>query len=414
VLAAFYLQEAITLSNALLLGGQFAVILILLNYLLAKILVPRFVRRIRQDFYAPLEVDTYGAVTKFVGTLIDEKKQNESKIEDLSFHIESTKSIYENMHHGLIMVDRLGNIFAINAKALSFFDATDNFIGKNISFLNPSDAFSDKVKAALLGHSGHLLIDSEHVYNILFIPSKECGVVILITDATEQQLIEKSRAEFPANVSGELSAPLTMIKGFADLISNGTMETEDTIHFAQKISSECQRMINSVENILFLSTLDEASGFQTFNRFDISKVAAEAIEYWKDAADEAGVEISLSATICPIRGNRHLIYTLFSNLISNAVLYNKLRGTVKIAVSLKNNYAYINVADTGVGFTKEEHHLVFNRFYRTPHANTRDSEGAGLGLSVAREIVRYHKGTIDLESEPGAGTRVFVKLPQES
>ena len=414
LLAAFFYQEAISLLNALLFGGQFALVVIVLNILLLLIFVPKFLKQIKFDFYAPTEADTYKAVTDFVGTLIDDKKQNESEVSNLSFHLNFTKSIYNNIHDGFIILDRLGNIFAINPEAKLFFNIDTDYTGKNISNLNPGDGFSDKVKAALQGHRGQLYIETEQVYSALFLPSKDNGVVIIISDITEEQLAEKKRIEFPANTSHELSAPLTMINGFADLIAKGTLDVDDTVHFARKISSECQRMLNTTESILFLSKLDEMNGPQAFNRFDVSKVAAEAIEYWKDTADKAGVTLSLSATICPIKGNRHLIFSLFSNLISNAVLYNKLRGTVKIAVSLKNNHAYINVADTGVGFTKEEHHLVFDRFYRTPHALTRDSEGAGLGLSIVRDIVRYHKGTIDLESEPGAGTRVFVKIPQEA
>jgi len=414
LLVAFYLQSAITLKNALLLTGQFTVIIIVLNFLLTKIFVPKFVKQIKFDFYAPLEANTYSAVSNFVGTLIDNKKRNENQIADFSLHVESTESIFNNMQDGFIVLDRLGNIFTINSKAKLFFNTDTTHIGKNISVLNPTDAFSDKIKAALQGSGGQLFIETEQVYSILFVPSKDCGVVILISDATEQQLVEKSQIEFPANVSHELNTPLTMINGFADLIAKGTLDTEDAVHFAQKISSECRRMINTVENILFLSNLDEMNGPQAFVRFDVAKVASEAIEHWSSAASEAGVKVSLSATICPIRGNRQLIYALFSNLLSNAIRYNKLRGEVKIAISLKNNHAYINVTDTGVGFTKEEHHIVFDRFYRTPHALSRDSEGSGLGLSIVREIVRYHKGTIGLESEPGAGTRVFVKLPQES
>ena len=414
LLAAFFYQEAISLVNALLLGGQFAVLLIVSNILLAKIFVPKFVKRIKLDFYAPPEAGTYNDIINYIGILVDDKKQNENDITAFTHYVDSTKTIYNNLHDGFIILDRLGNIFAINLKAKSFFGIDTDYTGKNISNLNPSDSFSDKLKAALQGHSGQLFIETEHIYSALFLPSKECGVIVIISDITEKQLVEKNRIEFPANVSRELTVPLTMVNGFADLIAEGTMNVDDTVHFAQKIALECQRMINIVDNILFLSKLDEMKGPQAFNRFDVSKVAAEAIEYWKDAAAEAGVVVSLSATICPIRGNRYLMFALFSNLISNAVLYNKLRGTVKIAVSLKNNFAYINVTDTGVGFTKEEHHLVFDRFYRTPHALSRNSEGAGLGLSIVREIVRYHKGTIDLESEPGAGTRVFLKIPQEA
>jgi len=409
---ALFIGGFINLQTALFLGVLFSVITIILNYVLAIIFVPKFVKRIKADFNAPHEANTYSAITNFVDALINTKKQNETQISDLSFQIESANSFFNNMQDGFIILDRFGNISTINPKAKAFFGANGDYKGKNINTLNSHTGFSDKIKAALQDHGGQMFIETDKIYSIVFLPSKDKGVVVLISNVTGQQLAEKSRIEFPANVSRELSAPLTIITGFADLIAKGATDAVDATHFAQKIGSECRRMLNTVENIKFLSELDEMNGPQAFVRFDVARVAAEAIESWKDSAAEAGVSISLSATICPIRGNRHLIYALFSNLLSNAVRYNKLRGEVKIAVSLKNNFAYINVTDTGIGFTKEEHHMVFDRFYRTPHALSRDGEGSGLGLSIVREIVRYHDGTIDLESEPGAGTRVFVKLPQ--
>jgi len=383
----------------------------LVNYFLTSRLTSNITSSISKiNFSAPDEIDTYDELSSFVDTILRQQEQIESHVSELKEQSETTGSIFENMSEGFVMLDRFGVIVSANRRAREIFSTDEGCIGNNVNYLSRNSIFTDKVRAALQGHSGQMILDElEQIHQITFIHSKDRGAIILVEDVTERQLAEKMRREFSANVSHELNTPLTAIAGFSEILQTGTVEPEDVKHFATNINNEARRMIAMVENILFLSKLDEMDGRDTFEQFDAATVARETVENLRPAAEAAQLELSLAATESLMYGNRHLIQVLLTNLITNAIHYNKPRGWVKVAVSLRNRSVYINVSDTGVGIPKEEQSRVFERFYRVEQGRG----GAGLGLSIVKHIVRYHGGTIDLESQPDEGTRMFVKLPQD-
>ena len=347
--------------------------------------------------------------TSFIQIIHHEQERVESRMNELINQSEADKSIFENASEGFIMLDCSEVITMANRSARTVFEVGDSCVGDNINVLTQDISFLNKVKAALHGHSGQLVLEilsRNQLHNVSFIPSAGQGVIILITDITERQIAEKIRREFTANVSHELSTPLALTLGFAEIIGEGQAEPDDVIHFVEKIKTETRRMLDMVESILFLSKLDEKDAKETWTKFDAFSVAKEAVESLAPIADAVGIKLSLSGSPCFICGNRLLIYALLTNLISNAIQYNKPKGWVKIAVSHRNYAAYINVSDTGIGIPKDEQSRVFERFYTVG-----SPDSAGLGLAIVRDIVRHHGGTIELESQPDVGTRVFVKLP---
>lgn len=427
LLAVFFYYEAAALVNGMIDSSTLAVVSVIL--LAAAILAASYglafhvTRKVTDsiskiDFNAPDNIDTYDELATFVRMILRQQNQIETQMVELTEQGETIRSIFENMHEGFIMIDRFGAVVTANPRARDLFGAAPDCEGKNINYLTRNSSFLDKVKAALQGHSGQMTLDMDQVFWVSFIPSPDRGTMILIADITERQLAEKMRREFSANVSHELNTPLTTIAGFAEILSKGQANPEDTVHFSTKIRDESRRMIDMVENLFFLSELDEMEGKEAFSQFDISHIAAEAIESLAPMAKAKRIEVTLADSSCPIYGNRRLIYALFTNLVSNAIQYNKSKGWVKIAVSSRNQSAYINVTDTGIGIPKEEQTRIFERFYRVDRSRSKqkgstgvEPSGGGLGLAIVKHIVRHHNGTIEIESEPDEGTRVFIKLP---
>ena len=365
------------------------------------------------DFNNPDSIEAYDELASFIRTTLNHQSQTENQINELSERIEIIRSIFENMQEGFIMLDSSANIVAANSRARKIFDVKEDCEGNDIKTLTRNMEFLDKVRAALRRNNVQMFMEMEQVYQIFFIPSEDRGAVILIYDITERRLAKKMRREFLPVVSRELNTPLTYIAGLAEIISKGQIETGNLLHFAEKIKSEAEGMTVLVENIVFLSDLDEMDEEEDFKKFDASDVAAEVVEAMGPMAETAQVELSLVDSPSFIYGNRRLIYGMLANLVSNGIRYNKPMGQVKIAVSFKERSAYISVSDTGIGIPKEEQHRIFDRFYRIEDTNNEKVGGAGLGLAIVRHIVRYHGGTIELESAPDEGTRVFIKLPQD-
>ena len=269
-----------------------------------------------------------------------------------------------------------------------------------------------------------MVLNTEPLCRLTFVPAEGQGVLVLLAYIGEQHLLDKVRSEFSANAAAALKAPLDCLSGFAEMIQSGILSAEDTAHFAQKINDEAKGMTHLIESLMFLSKLDEQN--VRFAVFDVARVAAEAMDKLRPLAAAREVEMILLDSPCPIYGNRVLIHEMFVNLIQNAIQYTQAQGQVKVAVSARNQMAYAYVSDTGIGIASGDLGRVFERFYKGETKTKRRKQvafndledvenealGVGLGLSIVRSIVRHHKGTIELESAEGKGTRVYVKLPQ--
>lgn len=388
------------------------VMVFLLSFLMATWVTRNITQSISQiDFDSPDDIKAYDEFTKFIRTILQQRVQIGNQMHDIEERIGTIRAIIDNMQEGLVMLDQYGSIITANPSAIHLFGIDSDYEGKNAIFLTRNIVFLDKAKAALLGHGSQMVLDMEKTYQVSFIPSADKGALILIADITEKQLAERMRREFSANVSHELNTPLTAIAGFAEIICAGMAAPEDIAHFAGRINVEAKRMVEMIDGIMFLSRLDESDGAKEFVELDVAEAAAEAIESLSHLAEKKQIELSMATSPCIIKGNRLLIYEMFVNLIDNAIQYNKQGGWIKVAVSLRNQTAYISVNDSGAGIPKEEQQRVFERFYRVDQSRGRKTGGAGLGLSIVKHIVRYHNGSIELESVINEGTRVYVKLP---
>ena len=363
-------------------------------------------------------IANYIESTPLMQDLKRRKEQLEKESKELAESAGTLTAIFENMQEGFIILDRFGVIVAASRNARNLFNSDESCVGNNINLLTLDDVFLDKSRAALLGQSGQMVLETDQSenYQVSFIPSKSpsenAGAVILITEISERQMSEKMIREFSSNVVHEIKTPLSLMAGFAEIIGSGRAEDKDIHYFAKKINNEAQRLVDVVEGISFLAKVDETEGKEVWTRFDASKIANKAVESHASIAEAARVDLMLADSTCHIYGNKQLIHAMFANLISNAILYNKPGGEVKVAVSMRNRSAYINVTDTGPGIPKEEQYKIFERFYRGGLARSKKINGVGLGLPVVRQIVRHHGGSIDIESELDKGTSVFVKLPQ--
>ena len=145
------------------------------------------------------------------------------------------------------------------------------------------------------------------------------------------------------------------------------------------------------------------------NLLELAEDAAEAL---RGSAGKRGVRISVTGEPVSVSGVRTFLYEMVYNLCDNAVKYNVEHGSVELSVSHTGQGAALTVRDTGIGIPPEYQSRVFERFFRVDKSRSKASGGTGLGLSIVKHIVQYHRGTIDLQSEPGRGTVISVTLPQ--
>lgn len=225
---------------------------------------------------------------------------------------------------------------------------------------------------------------------------------------------EKYRREFTANVSHELKTPLTSINGYAEMISTGMTKEEDIIKFANIIHKEGTRLLGLIDSIINLSKLDSedySNAELALESVDIYKLSKTIVARLEHGALEKNIQLSLSGDSTIIKGNSRMLEDLISNLIDNAIKYNRQPGRVDISISKYSKVAKIKVMDTGIGIPEEDKNRVFERFYRVDKSRSKRINGTGIGLSIVKHIVEYHHGKITLISEVDKGTEIEIDLP---
>ncbi len=223
---------------------------------------------------------------------------------------------------------------------------------------------------------------------------------------------ESVRKEFTANVSHELKTPLTSISGYAEMIENDMVKTEDVKAFASRIHKEAGRMIALIGDIIRLTELDEPESDIAFENTSIMEVCRSVCDSLEPSAEKAGVMVTLLGDEGIIEGNRTMLTELVYNLCENAIRYNLPGGSVDIFVSGRGGRVSLTVQDTGIGIPKESQSRVFERFYRVDKSHSKETGGTGLGLAIVKHAAALHKAAISLKSEEGKGTKIEVVFPK--
>ena len=222
----------------------------------------------------------------------------------------------------------------------------------------------------------------------------------------EKKLVERaqnSKNEFIANITHEMNTPLTSIKGYAELLSSGMLNEEQTKLAVKTISSQTERLTNLIACIINYNEIDD----DTLPPYDVdlSKLAREMRAVVKPEADKREVKLIDKIDDNVIVQSRHELMTqLLGNLIRNAIRYNKKGGTVMVEL----NYKRLVVSDTGIGIAPENMDKVFSRFFTVDKSHSGKNGGFGLGLAVCRKICHRSGWRISVQSELGKGSTFTV------
>lgn len=225
----------------------------------------------------------------------------------------------------------------------------------------------------------------------------------------EYEKQDRMRRDFTANVSHELKTPLTSISGYAEIIRDGMVRSEDIAPFAGKIYDEAQRLIVLVGDILKLSRLD--AGHQLRDRreaIDLYTACQRVIASLQGAAAQRGISFTLTGTHEVILGVAQIVDEVIFNLCDNAIKYNVENGWVAVSVTQEENRATLSVRDCGIGIPAEDQSRVFERFFRVDKSHSKKIGGTGLGLSIVKHGAAHHDANIELASTLGEGTEIRV------
>ncbi|SPE41910.1 Two-component sensor histidine kinase [Candidatus Sulfopaludibacter sp. SbA3] len=231
--------------------------------------------------------------------------------------------------------------------------------------------------------------------------------------ALQLDQMEKMRQEFISNVSHEIQSPLTSIRGFASALRQGDVGDESRSHYLDIIEAESTRLSLLSANLLKLASLEtdqvrfQPAPFRLDTQIRSLILACEP--QW--SGKHLGMDVSLEEA--GITGDEQLLSQVWSNLIFNSIKFTPEGGKVRVALHKRADQVEVSIADTGIGIAPEDQPHVFERFYKADKSRNRSAGGSGLGLAIAKKVVQLHRGTIAVQSQPGAGATFIVELPRK-
>lgn len=373
------------------------------------------------DLDRPEVNDVYEELSPLIDRLKNQNRTIDKQVSLLMKKQREFTAITEHMSEGLLVLDSRGEVISYNSSALKILGVDKKTLedaGNHILKFNRSSTFRYIIDTAQSGEPAEKTMEfNGRYYQILANPVAEYrehwGTVVVFLDVTEKKNRDELRREFSANVSHELKTPLTSISGYAEIMKNGLVKSEDMIHFSDNIYKEAQRLIILVEDIIKISRLDEQGEVATLEKepVDLYMLAGEVIKRLAGKAAGCEVVLSLEGQMVEIEGARQILDEMIYNICDNAIKYNVPGGSVKVTVFSRGDQAAVVVKDSGIGIPAGEQERIFERFYRVDKSHSQQIGGTGLGLSIVKYGAKYHNASVELTSRQNKGTTVKLIFP---
>ena len=263
---------------------------------------------------------------------------------------------------------------------------------------------------------------TEQIFQVYASPLKTdkkdsgAGVVLVLQDVTRLVKLERVRKDFVANVSHELRTPIQVIKGFSETLAD-SISNKQNKHFIEIIYKNAGTMENLTNDLLLLADLENnalssgSAGAREMEEVNISSLIDEAVSSTAHQAKKKQIDIKVE---CEKGLNAKLYGSLviqaLINLIDNSIKYSSKKSKVWVNAFEEDDALVFEVRDKGIGISSEHLERIFERFYRTDRARSREEGGTGLGLSIVRHIALLHKGNAEVESRAGEGSVFRIRL----
>ncbi|MCD8129894.1 MAG: ATP-binding protein [Lachnospiraceae bacterium] len=227
------------------------------------------------------------------------------------------------------------------------------------------------------------------------------------------KLLDESRQEFVENVSHELKTPMTSMKVLADSIAAmPDAPAELYQEFFRDVTSEIDRENKIITDLLSLVKMDKKAAELDVEPRDINSMLELILKRLLPLARQKDIEVVLEC-VRPVTAevDEVKLNLALTNLVENAIKYNCENGSVKVRLDADHQFFTVEVEDNGIGIPEQDLPHIYERFYRVDKSHSREIGGTGLGLAITKSAVMMHRGTIQVESEPGKGTTFTVQIP---
>ena len=239
------------------------------------------------------------------------------------------------------------------------------------------------------------------------------GIFLTFTTINHEMALTKTKSDLASAVSHEFKNPLTSIRQLTEMLQLGRVASnERKQHYYQVILEQCDRLKLMVNNILDFSKLEKGSKVSDLKMVNISQFIHEIITQVQRRVSHKGFRImaNISTDLPYMKIDEISLEQAIINLIDNGIKFSGDKKLVEVSTYCEKDELIISVKDYGVGIPKNETKKIFTQFYRSK-TGSKNVKGSGLGLTIVKQIVESHKGTVDVVSKPGHGSTFFIRLP---
>ena len=275
-------------------------------------------------------------------------------------------------------------------------------------FMKPFGKLSDGIAAIKEGYGDDALQVNDYTETALICKRFNEGI-------GRMKITDESRQEFVSNVSHELKTPLTSMKVLADSINSMPDAPKELYQeFMEDITSEIERETKIINDLLSLVKMDKSAADLNVTSVNINELLEQILKRLQPIADKQQVELVLESFRPVTAEVDEVKLTLaITNLVENAIKYNRAdgEGWVHVSLNADHQYMYLKVEDSGIGIPEESLDQIYERFYRVDKSHSREIGGTGLGLAITRNCILMHRGAIKVHSVLGEGTTFDVRIP---
>jgi PAS domain S-box-containing protein len=375
------------------------------------------------------------AYTELAGlnlTLEERIKERTLELEEVLHQVnrekEKTDRIIREITDGVIVTDRVGKILLINPAARMLLGSGGNAPSADLSELSHIPKLAEVFANSSESETKEIAVDdpnlaSPRVLKAAAAPLKDergelVGKVAVLHDITSFKEVDRLKSDFVSQVSHELRTPLTSIKGYIDNLKDGIVGvlTEKQIDYLNRMSRNADHLAVLISDLLDVSRIESGKMTVRLTALSLRDLIADVVKSLRPIADEKRLEVVLNEFEgeSRIQGDRDKLEQVITNLFVNAIKFTPPGGRITISLQQDEKFVKTSIRDTGIGIPPEKQSRIFDRFYRVEPEASSKSNGTGLGLYIARNIVEMHGGRIWLTSEVGNGSEFSFTLPIHS
>jgi PAS domain S-box-containing protein len=336
-----------------------------------------------------------------------------------------TLAIINNFTDGLLVFDTNDRLSLFNPRAEVFFDIkARDVVERSISQLATFPTM--KSLAALLKekiegvYREELKISEKFTVEVSTVPiihkKEKLGDLVILHDITREKMVERMKTEFVSLAAHQLRTPLAAIKWTLRMLLDGDLGeiTEEQKDFIEKTYSSNERMIALINDLLDVTRIEEGRYLLKPTPASLEDVVQFVIKSYQEEIKRRKIKLEFQkpAKKTPqVMIDAEKMRIAIQNLVDNAVKYTPPQGTVTVSLKFTKKKIELSVKDTGIGIPKDQQERVFTKFFRAANVIRKETEGSGLGLFIAKNIIEAHKGKIWFKSKEGEGTTFYFTLP---